>query len=55
MLKQMINAPGYKSGATEVLGNYTFKADGASRSFDLYVKNTNDNDSTYVIIERFRD
>jgi hypothetical protein len=55
MLSKMINTPGYKSGMTQVMGKYTFKAEGSSRYFYLYVKNSTDDDSTYVIIKTISD
>jgi len=55
ILSQMLNAPDYKSGMTKVIGEYTFKATGLSREFDLDVKKTSDSDSTYVTIKSVRD
>jgi hypothetical protein len=55
MLIKMINTPGYKSGMTQQVGEYTFKATGSSRYFDLHVKKSDANDSTYVVTKSLRD
>jgi hypothetical protein len=55
MLIKMINSPNYKSGMIEIVGEYTFKATGLSRRFDLDVKKTSDNDSTYINIMSIND
>jgi hypothetical protein len=55
MLLKMINTPNYRDGMTHVMGPYTFKAKGGVRIFDLDVKRTVNNDSTYVRIAMLRD
>jgi len=55
MLSKMITARGYTSGTTEVMGDYTFRATGSSRTFQLYVKKTGDDDSSYVYLKAFSD
>jgi hypothetical protein len=55
MLSKMVNTRGYKSGMTQVMGEYTFRVLGEYRYYYLYVKKSADDDSTYVLIKTLSD